>query len=262
MNQASIVALLFFTLSPAFTAADHICVGSGPQTPRDISQKFGTNTSSFNLAPSYRDMNLCNIHTHTFAEHKGPGFSISANNGQTDGFRCNDTAGLSQEELTDPTHGSGAFQGVSPGDTIEVHWVYSSCAVQPGQGLGSCFSAACANPQLRVEAQVFLLVDDPYALNFQTMVYGNTVIDGRHQAKALPTHTGTPIVFAGSTTGPKYTAKKCSPYQVTWSVRPNCAKLNIASLHNWAADGNIFNESHSHGVRALVTEPELLAPIN
>ena len=109
MIQASIVAWLFFTLSPAFTAADHICLGSGPQTPRDISQKFGTNTSSFNLAPSYRDMNLCNIHTHTFAEHKGPGFSISANNGQTDGFRCNDTAGLSQEEVTDPTHGSGTF---------------------------------------------------------------------------------------------------------------------------------------------------------
>jgi hypothetical protein len=106
------------------------------------------------------------------------------------------------------------------------------------------------------------LVNDPYALNFQTMVYDNTVIDARHQAKALPTHTGTPIVFAGSTTGPKYTAKKCSPYQVTWSVRPNCAKLNIASLHDWAANGNIFNESHSHGVRALVTEPELLAPIN
>ena len=133
MKQVSIVAWLLFTLSPAFTAADHICLGSGPQTPRDISQKFGTNTSSFNLAPSYRDMNLCNIHTHIFAEHKGPGFSISANNGQTDGYRCNDTAGLSQEELTDPTHGSGAFQGFAPGDTIEVHWVYSSCAVQPGQ---------------------------------------------------------------------------------------------------------------------------------
>jgi hypothetical protein len=36
-----------------------------------------------------------------------------------------------------------------------VHWVYSSCAVQPGQGLGSCLSAARANAQLRVEAQVF-----------------------------------------------------------------------------------------------------------
>ena len=105
MKQVSIVAWLLFTLTPAFTAADHICLGSGPQTPRDISQKFGTNTSSFNLAPSYSDMNLCKIHTHTFAEPKGPGFSISANNGQTDGYRCNDTAGLSQEELTDPTHG-------------------------------------------------------------------------------------------------------------------------------------------------------------
>jgi len=39
------------------------------------------------------------------------------------------------------------------------------------------------------------LLDDPYALNFQTMVCGNTVIDGRHQAKALPTHTGTLIVL-------------------------------------------------------------------
>ena len=52
-------------------------------------------------------------------------------------------------------------------------------------------------PQLRVEAQVFLLVNDPYALNFQTMFYDNTVIDARHQAKNLPTHTGTTIVFAG-----------------------------------------------------------------
>ena len=100
-------------------------------------------------------MNLCNIHTHTFAEHKGLGFSISANSGQTEGYRCNDTAGLSQEELTDLTHGSSAFQGIALGDTIGVHWVYFSCAVQPGQGLGSCLSAACANPQLRVEAQVF-----------------------------------------------------------------------------------------------------------
>jgi hypothetical protein len=43
------------------------------------------------------------------------------------------------------------------------------------------------------------------------MVYDNTVIDARHQAQALPTHTGTPIVFAGSTTGPKYTAKNARP---------------------------------------------------
>jgi hypothetical protein len=70
------------------------------------------------------------------------------------------------------------------------------------------------------------------------------------------------VVFAGSTTGPGYTQEICSPLQVTWSVRPNCARLNLASLHEWAASDNVFHEDHSHGVRQLVTAPELLAPIN
>jgi hypothetical protein len=121
MKQVSIFAWLLFTVSPAFTAADNICLGSGPQTPRDIYQNFGINNSSLNLLPSCREMNLCIMYSYTFVEHEGPGFSISANNGKTDGYRCNDTAGLSQEELTDPTHGSRAFQGVAPGDMIEVH---------------------------------------------------------------------------------------------------------------------------------------------
>jgi len=33
-------------------------------------------------------------------------------------------------------------------------------------------------------------------------------------------------------------------------------------LDRWAVDGNVFNENHSHGVRQLVTAPELLAPID
>jgi hypothetical protein len=40
-----------------------------------------------------------------------------------------------------------------------------------------------------------------------------------------------------------------------------CAKLDINSLHKWAEEGNVFNESKSHGVRQLVTAPELLSPI-
>ena len=48
------------------------------------------------------------------------------------------------------------LRGVKPGDTIEVHWVYSSCDVSPGKTLGACLSDACVNPQLRVETQVFL----------------------------------------------------------------------------------------------------------
>lgn len=84
---------------------------------------------------------------------------------------------------------------------------------------------------------------------------------GLHQPLSLPGGTGTPVVFTGSTTGPKYTQSTCSPLQVSWSVRPTCAKLDISSLHAWAEKGNVFNETHSHGVRQLVTAPELLSPI-
>ena len=62
------------------------------------------------------------------------------------------------------TLGRGNFR--VRGDTIEVHWVHSSCDVAPGSGLGSCMNDSCKNPQLRVESQVFLVVNDPEALDF------------------------------------------------------------------------------------------------
>lgn len=241
-------------------SAQEICTGFGPQTPRDISSRVGTNKQAFNPAPAASEMNLCNIHTHTHAEHKGPGFSVFAGGGEHGGFKCNEAANLSAKELEDPAHGHGAFHDVKPGDTIEVHWVYSSCDVAPGEGLGACLSPACANPQLRVEAQVLLVVNDPKALDFTAFTENAGKVGGLHQAKALPSGTGDPVVFAGSTTGPQYTQSKCSPLQVTWSVRPQCAKVDVGSLHKWAT-ANVFKESHSHGVRSLVTAPELLAPI-
>ena len=134
-------------------SAQTLCEGYGPQTPRDIGKRAGGNTRVWTLAPSPAQMNLCNIHTHTNAEHKGPGFSVFAGAGTFGGYRCNETAELTAEELADPWDGKGPFGNVKPGDTIEVHWVYSSCDVAPGQGLGSCLSDACANPELRVEAQ-------------------------------------------------------------------------------------------------------------
>ena len=242
-------------------AAD-ICQGYGPQTPRDISMKSGSNPRVFTLAPPASEMNLCNIHTHTNAEHKGPGYTVSAGTGEHGGFKCNETASLTEAELKDPADGHGAFHGIKPGDTIEVHWVHTSCDVKPGKGLGSCLSEACANPQLRVEAQVFLVVNDPKAADFADFAYAGTVVNGLHQAKAMPAGTGEPVVFAGSTTGPSFTEAKCSPLQVTWSVRPQCTKVDVTSLYKWAKDGNVFEEDHSHGVRQLVTAPDLLAPIN
>lgn len=242
--------------------AVEFCVDAGPQTPRDISNPLGTNPIAFELAPESSSLNLCNLHTHTNAEHKGPGFSVFVNATDSGGYACNDASSLSEEELADPTNGSGAYKGVKPGDTIEVHWVHSSCDVQPGPGLGSCLAEGCDDPLLRVEAQVFLVVNDPEALDFTDFAYNGRIANGFHQPDALPEGTGSPVVFRGSTTGPSYTQSACSPLQVTWSVRPQCARVDISSLHKWAAEGNVFEESKSHGVRQLVTEPSLLAPIN
>ena len=243
----------------AAAADGPLCVGYGPQTPRDIASAAGSNPRRFSPAPAAADLNLCNIHTHTNAEHKGPGFRVFKGAGDHGGYACNGTDQLTADQLrpVDAPH----FDGVAPGDTIEVHWVFTSCDVEPGAGLGACLSDACANPDLRVEAQVFLLANDPGADDFLAYAWDGNRVDGRPQPRALPRNTGNPVVFLGSTTGPQYSEQACSPLQVTWSVRPFCRTLDINSLHEWGRRGNVFDEHHSHGVRQLVTAPELLSRI-
>ncbi|WP_414897656.1 delta-class carbonic anhydrase [Rhodovulum sp. YEN HP10] len=247
--------------TPAAALTGGICRGFGPQAPRDISAPAGRNARLFTMAPPASQMNLCNIHTHTNAEHAGPGFALSAGGGEHGGYKCNETAQLTEKELKDPAAGLGAFHGAKPGDSIEVHWVFSSCDVAPGKGLGACMSDSCQNPQLRVESQVFLLVNDHTALDFKDYTYRGHQVQALHQPRALPGDTGTPVTYGGSTTGPSYSQTICSPLQVTWSVRPDCARLDINSLYEWAALGNVFEEDHSHGVRPLVTAVELLSQI-
>lgn len=238
--------------------SDDLCVDMGPQTPRDISSATGLNNVTFPMAPASTEMNLCNIHTHTNAEHKGPDFSVFVNDSDYGGYACNGTEDLTAAEL-EPYE--GYYGKVKSGDTIEVHWVHTSCDATPGEGLGACVPETCESPTLRVETQVFLVVNDRDAADFMSYAYQGNTANGKHQPKALPSGTGTPVVFRGSTTGPSYTQSVCSPAQVTWSVRPQCQKLDIASLDTWAKSGNVFNEKKSHGVRQLVTAPELLSPI-
>ena len=257
-----ILVLILFSASSMAGDQDapgKACVGYGPQTPRDIDNLDGENKRIFSIAPSYKDMNLCNIHFHVNAEHKAKDFSIYAGDGDHGyggGYQCNGSKLLTKEELRVPAKNNCA--GVLSGDTIEVHWVYSSCDVKPGKGLGSCLSDSCGNPNLRVEAQVFTVVNDSSALNFNELSYDGYIVNGLHQAKAMPTNTGKPVEFLGSTTGPNYTEQKCSPFQVTWSVRPQCTKIDINSLSDWCK-GNVFEEVHAHGVRMLVTNPKLLS---
>ena len=107
---------------------------------------------------------------------------------------------------------------------------------------------------------VFTLVNDSNALDFNDLSYDGNQADGFHQAKAIPSNTGTPVQFMGSTTGPSFDEKACSALQVTWSVRPQCAKLDINTIGKWC-DSNVFEEVKAHGVRELVTDPRLLSPI-
>lgn len=237
------------------------CEGFGPQTPRDIDNVVGENDRRFSLAPNYKEMNLCNIHFHNNAEHKAKDFAIFAGEGEHGhggGYQCTISQSLTKSELQAPKE--EICNGLTPGDTIEVHWVHSSCDVQPGKGLGACLSEKCANPELRVETQVFTVVNDASALDFNDLTYDGNIVNDLHQAKSLPLDTGKPVEFMGSTTGPKYTEQVCSPLQVTWSVRPQCAKVNINSLGQWCKS-NVFAEDHAHGVRKLVTNPKLLSEI-
>jgi len=214
----------------------------------------------FESAPPHTEMNLCNIHFHESAEHKGGEFTTYRGNGDGKG---NDTGFIYSGDLTDdelaPTDakiGASDHGTLESGDTIEVHYVHTTAQVQPGPTLGACLSDAIKNPQLRVETQVYVLVNDATALDF-TELAAVSEVNGFYQATNIPSNTGTPIQYAGSTTGPSYN-EQGSPFQVSWSVRPQVAKVNISSMATWL-ENNVFDESGAHAVRNLVTNPDLLS---
>ena len=246
----------------AALAASTEGAGFGPQSPRDIDAIAGKNDRTFGAAPSYTKMNLCNIHFHENAEHRGGEFTTYAGNGNGEGvgtgFRYDGE--LTEAELTPIGTPIGVSEegDLEPGDTIEVHFVFSTAGIEPGPTLGACMSDAIGNPQLRVETQVIVLVNDDEAMDFTEM--GRVeMVDGYFQAPGLPSDMGTPVVYAGSTTGPSYN-EVGSPFQVTWSVRPHVARVDIHSVGEWLSD-NVFEEAHAHGVRNLVDNLALLSPI-
>lgn len=236
--------------------------GFGPQSPRDIDQLDGENANQFQAAPAHTAMNLCNIHFHIGAEHKGGEFTTYAGNGNGQGagtgYLYDGT--LSKKQLK-PTKGkvcAAKGKGLVPGDTIEVHFVHTTAQIEPGPTLGACLSDNIMNPQLRVEAQVMVLANDKSATSFLDLATVEQK-DGYFQAPNIPTNTGTPVQYAGSTTGPSYN-EKGSPLQVSWSVRPEVAVVNINTVADWCED-NQFNEDHAHRVRNLVLNPLLLSVI-
>ncbi len=144
--------------------------GFGPQSPRDLSVLEGDNPRVAMTAPPFQSMNLCNIHFHENAEHRGGEFTTYAGNGNGAGAGTGFVydGELSEAELAPlgRTIGEGEYGDLAPGDTIELHYVHTTAQVTPGPTLGACLSDAMANPQLRVEAQVYVLVNDDSAADF------------------------------------------------------------------------------------------------
>lgn len=235
--------------------------GYGPQSPRDLANKQGNNNRKFSTAPAFRHMNLCNIHFHKNAEHKGGEFTTPASDGEgrRAGYKYSGKLGAAESKpLTAEVCNVEEEGGLQVGDTVELHYVYSSARVAPGPSLDSCMSESVGNPQLRVEAQVFVLVNDPKAADFSQLTkFGE--LNGYYQALNIPKNTGRPLQYAGSTTGPDYN-EKGSPLQVSWGVRPRVMKVNAESVGQWCK-GNVFKENHGHGVRNLVINEKLLSKI-
>lgn len=255
--------------NPAMLAAQNAALesntdgkGFGPQSPRDLNARRGTNRRQFTAAPAYQRMNLCNIHFHENAEHKGGQFTTFAGYGDghgfDTGFKYSGKLSRAESRPLPEAVCRGEHGSLQVGDTIEVHYVHSSAQVAPGPTLKSCLSDNDSNPQLRVEAQVMVLVNDAKAASF-TELAKIAQINGYHQASHIPKNTGKPIAYAGSTTGPGYN-EKGSPLQVSWSVRPRVIKVNAESVGQWCRD-NVFHEDHAHGVRNLVVNEKLLSPM-
>lgn len=237
--------------------------GFGPQSPRDIDAVQGSNTVEFSPAPTVGKLNLCNIHLHSHAEHKGGEFTVAAGKGDSEGigggFIYSGTLSAAESApYAGDVCGKGEH-GLTVGDTVEAHYVYSSADVMPGPTLGACMNEAIKNPQLRVEAVVMVLVNDKNAADM-TGLSRIDKVDGKYQVPSLPEGLGKPVEYAGSTTGPAYNTVD-SPFQVWWSVRPRVLKVNAASMAVWCRD-NVFDEAHAHGVRKLVTAPEKLSNLS
>jgi hypothetical protein len=256
MSSAGLVLLMSVAMAGNVYAGDakndgpkeeNKCVGAGPQAPRDIDLFAGSNPVQFSVAPPPSFLNLCNIHFHRNAEHKAAAFSTYVEDGEHSGWACKEPA-AGRLEMKEAEY--NGCDGIAPGDTIEVHWVYTSCNIKAagvtpmGGGLSACMTTTCSNPDLRVVAQVFLL-EKGGEEKFST---------------SPPAHSDPTVIYIGSTTGTSYSNTNCSPLQGTWDVKTTCSNLDIDDFSKWCRE-NEYKDHHAHGVRELVTSEALLSKI-
>ena len=115
-------------------------------------------------------MTLANVHYHSPAEHRSQG-EFSTPNASEYGFACDDASeatgtarvvATNGDDVSDARYAFSFCQDVAVGDTIELHWVYSTGAARTGvsDGLSGAF-ATQNNPYVVVRAQVFKITNNP-----------------------------------------------------------------------------------------------------
>jgi hypothetical protein len=238
-------------------AAFVACSDAGTQSPADVSE--GALASGASILPTnaiLRNvslMTLANVHYHSPAEHRSQG-EFSTPNASESGFACDDASdatgtarvvATNGDDVSDARYAFSFCQDVAVGDTIELHWVYSTGAARTGvsDGLSGAF-ATQNNPYVVVRAQVFKITNNPSDDVADLLVSWNTTL------------VSDAVRYVGSTTGDKYdNVDRCSPFLVIWHVDRECHRVSARSLDEMCRvmkDNGLSDDLKAHAARQLV----------
>ena len=234
------------------------CADAEVQSPRDVTTGYvGTKDPRVAMLPDgvRSSMVQVNTHFHLGTEHRSGGqYDLPPQTTSTTllgrhhadpqlGHYCQAQTSLSAAQLT-----PYAFQHCDPatavGQTYENHYVWSTGGTSIGDGLAGAF-ARTDNAAVLVEAQVYVIVNDPAAPVHSDMMHGMN--------KTLATDA---VKYLGSTTGTSYNnGPSCSPYSITWHVDKTCHLVSAQSFDAMCASMQSYGMEHDlspHSSRILV----------
>lgn len=224
-------------------------------------------------------LKLTNLHYHLGAEHKFVGEyddptesekydaalkdknkldqdKPDAGDGHRPGFMCKASSTKAGQKTPG---GNGEY-----GKTYEFHFVYSTAGddtlvANLGKAAGQDVTGRFqGNPMIVVQARVFVIDDSGTGASG-----GSASVDEDVKVPTNPVKLENAVMYTGSTTGPKYNNKCCSPYVITWHVQTTCNRISAAAFDKLVAQDN---DGHMHGSRwlldkELVVKPEGVKPL-
>jgi len=235
-----------------------MCANAEVQSPRDVTSSFvGTKNPRVDMMPAGTRSSLVqvNTHFHLGSEHLSGGqYHLPSQTTSTAklghhnadpqlGHYCQSQTTLTSAQLTPYTF-VNCDPAVQVGQTYEIHYVWSSGGTSINDGLAGAFSRT-NNARVLVEAQVFVITNDPSAPTYTDMMHGMNM--------ALATDA---VKYLGSTTGTSYNNNVCSPYSITWHVDKSCHFVSAASFDAMCGMMKTYGMTHDtspHSSRIIVS---------